>query len=265
MPRSVPAEVDARQRVELLVVWSVEVAQFLEHLTINGRVNSTLGLAETPDRLRRRPQTRKALRRVEVEMAASDERSESEEPLDVGELSGRVSDQSLTVDEVELTAWKHVEPRSDVTCVQTDVDGRPRRVHQRLIGVDERTTLERRSSTSARTTSRLCLGEVRLCLGEVGQRPRDWVTPRLCLGEVGQSRLCLGEVRQRPRDWVTDDHQQAHVVRHVVDALCRSTRHKVAGSLFHGQLTTGRHWHSRPDARTHTVGNNSSLLPTIGE
>ena len=216
MPRSVPAEVDACQRVELLVVWSVEVTQFLEHLTINSRMNSALGLAETADRRRRRPQTRKALRGIEVEMAASDERSESEEPLDVGQLSGRVSDQSLAVDEVQLTAWKHVEPRSDVTRVQTDVDGRPRRVDERLIGVDERTTLERRSSTS-RTASR----------------------------------LCLGEVGQRPRDWVTDDDQQAHVVRHVVDALRRSTRHEVARSLLHGQLTTGRHWHSRPDAHTH--------------
>jgi len=125
MPCSHPAEVDASQRIELCVVRSVEVAQFPQHVAINTRVNAAFRLAETPHSLGSRPQTRKALGGVEVKMAPGDDRPKSEERLYVGQLIGGVRNKPFAVYQVDLTTRKDVEPASQVSCVQTDIDGRP--------------------------------------------------------------------------------------------------------------------------------------------
>jgi len=115
---SVPAEVDARECVELTVVRSVELSQFPQNFTVDRRMHPALGLAETSHCPGAGPQTWKALSGVEVEMSASDEWPQSEEGLDKGELTCRVGDEALTVDEVHLTAWKEAEPAGHVTHVQ---------------------------------------------------------------------------------------------------------------------------------------------------
>ena len=206
-------------------MWSVELAQFPQHVAVNARVTSALRRAQTPHRLSTRPQTRKALGGVEVEVPSGDEWPESEERLYVGQLRGRVRDEELGVHEVQLTTWKHGQPVTDVTRVQTDADRRPRRVHLRLVGVQERSTLERPLTPAAAAAA---------------------------AAAVRRGGLSLREVRQRPCDWITHDDQQPDVRRHVVDSLRHAARHQVARRLLDGQLTNRTQRHPRSDTHTHT-------------
>jgi len=127
-----PVEVDTSHSVELVVERPKEVAQPLNSGAVDDRVRSALRFAETPHHLLAAvgggpAQARKALGGVEVEVAVVDEARQAEEVLEQGHLAGRVSDQALTVHEVHLTQREATQPAAQVTRVDADLHGAPRR------------------------------------------------------------------------------------------------------------------------------------------
>ena len=120
-------------------------------------------------------------------------RDRSKEVLDVGENAGRVGDQSLAADEVQLIDAELCKPVTHVDGVQAYLYGSPWRVHRR-----------RHVTAAARLNERQLLERRRRSV-PLGAR--------------------LRVVRQRTRHWITHDDDETNRLRHLPHSTCNIPRY----------------------------------------
>ena len=112
-----------------------EVPKPFQGTGLDGGMRSAFGLAKAANVVRSASRVaddaRKTFLAAEPEVLVADNAAQSEEVLQVGEDAGRVGDQALAADEVQLVAAELRQPATHVTGVQADLYCPPRRVHRR--------------------------------------------------------------------------------------------------------------------------------------
>ena len=209
---------------------SVKVPESLQNCRRDSGMCPAFGVAEAVDvvggPVRVADHAREALVAIEAKVLAGDEAREAEEALQVGENCGRVGDEALAADEVQLRGAELRQPAAHVDRVQTDLDRAPPCVHRRRragVVADERQLLER----------------------------RDGATPP----PLG-ARLCV--VGEGAGDRVAKDHDEPDVPRHASNSPWNAARDEVARRLLDRQLATTCHRHLTPS--THAVTHTCAVL-----
>lgn len=127
---SLPSKVLSRHLIEALVMWFVEIPQCLHHLRVDGRVRPPFCL---PQAVRftaalRLLQAGEAFRFVEVEVLVRDDPLEAKKVLDFAQFSGRVGDEPLPADQVDLSPGEPGQPTLQVLGVQANPQWAPERI-----------------------------------------------------------------------------------------------------------------------------------------
>lgn len=128
---SLPSKVLARHLIEALVVRPVEVPQSPHHLRVDGGVRPPFRL---PQAVRlaaalRLLQAGEAFCFVEVEVLVRDDPLETQKVLDLAQFSGRVGDEPLPADQMDLSPGEPGQPALQVLGVQADPQRAPQRVN----------------------------------------------------------------------------------------------------------------------------------------
>lgn len=111
-------------------MWPVKVPEPTHHLGVNESVCPALCL---PQAVRfaaalRLLQAREAFRLVKVEMLVCDDPLETQKVLDSAQLPGRIRDEPLTADQMDLSLGEPGQPALQVLGVQTDPQWAPQGV-----------------------------------------------------------------------------------------------------------------------------------------
>lgn len=124
---SLPAEVLTCHLIEAVVMWPVEVPEPLHHLGVDESVRPPFCLPQTVRFAAALGllQAGEALGLVKVEMLVRDDPLETQKVLHFAELSGRIGDELLSADQMDLSPGEPGQPALQVLGVQADPQRAP--------------------------------------------------------------------------------------------------------------------------------------------
>lgn len=142
---SIPSEVMTHRFIKFYIEWPIKFSKLLDDFLVDLYVSSAFGLAQASGLTAalRLLQAREAFRSVEVEVLVRDDAFEAEEVLHAAQLSGRVCDEPLPADKMDLREAKVLQPVLQVNDVHPYANGVPGGVHDALASVLESKILER--------------------------------------------------------------------------------------------------------------------------